>query len=285
MPDLKLLTVMAHPDDETFALGGTLALYAMRGVEVHLVCATNGEAGTVDPRFLEGYSEIAELRQAELRCAADKLGLSGLHLLGYRDSGMVGTAENQHPDALAQADSEQVVGQIVEQLRRVRPQVVITHDPAGGYGHPDHIAVHKTTVEAFRAAGDPARYPERGQPFAPQKLYYSTISMRYMNGLIRIARLLGKDPTRWGRNQDIDLTEIAANQHPINAKINFRKVADRKREATACHASQLDMGSSSRGLFGMLARLLRRGNVESFTRAHPPVTNGRTEEDLFAGVA
>lgn len=276
---------MAHPDDETFALGGTLALYAERGVEVHLVCATNGEAGTVDPKFLQGYSDISELRQAELRCAAEKLGVSELHLLGYRDSGMIGTQENQHPEALAQADADRVSGQIVEHLRRIRPQVVITHDPSGGYGHPDHLAVHKTTVEAFRAAGDPDRYPGRGQAFTPQKLYYSTISIRYMNALIWIARLLGKDPTRWGRNQDMDLTEIAANQQPIDAKINFRQVAERKREATACHASQLDMGSSSRGLYGLLWRLIRRNNVESFTRAHPPVANGRTEDDLFAGVA
>ncbi len=234
---------------------------------------------------MEGYSEIAELRQAELRCAVEKLGVSDLHLLGYRDSGMIGTEGNQHPDALAQADSEQVTAQLVKHMRRIQPQVVITHDPGGGYGHPDHIVVHKTTVEAFHAAGDPGRYPEAGPPFSPQKLYYSIIPMRYMNALIWIGRLLGKDPTRWGRNQDIDLTEIVANQHPIDAEINFRRVADRKREATACHASQLDMGSSSRGLFGFLTQLVRRSNVETFSRAHPPERSGRTERDLFAGVA
>lgn len=285
MSELRLLTVLAHPDDETFGMGGTLALYAARGVEVHLVCATNGEAGTVSPEFMEGYSEIAELRQDELRCAAEKLGVAGVHFLGYRDSGMVGTAENQHPDALAQADPQRVTSQIVELLRRFRPQVVVTHDPAGGYGHPDHIAVHQTTLAAFHAASDPDRYPDRGEPYQPQKLYYSTIPLRYLDLLIWVAKLTGKDPTRWGRNQDLDLTELTDNSFPIHARVNYRRVAQRKREATQCHASQLDMGASMRGLIGLLFRITRYSRVETFMRAEPPVTDRRTERDLFAGIS
>lgn len=277
--------MLAHPDDETFGMGGTLALYADRGVEVHLVCATNGDAGTVSPEFMERYSEIAELRQDELRCAAEVLGVTQLHFLGYRDSGMIGTEDNQHPDSLAQADKQRVTGQIVELLRQVRPQVVVTHDPTGGYGHPDHIAVHQTTLAAFHAAGDPEKYPERGQPFQPQKLYYSTIPLRLLGVLIWIARLLGKDPTRWGRNQDIDLTELQDNRFPVHAEVGYRRVAKRKQEATRCHASQLDMGASSRGLMGLLFRIARWRKVESFMRAHPPVQDGHTERDLFAGVA
>lgn len=284
MTDLKLMTVMAHPDDETFGMGGTLALYADRGVEVHLVCATNGDAGTVSPEFMQGYSEIAELRQDELRCAAEALGVAEVYFLGYRDSGMIGTADNQHPDSLAQADKERVTGQIVELLRQVRPQVVVTHDPTGGYGHPDHIAVHQTTLAAFHAAGQPEQYPEHGQPFQPQKLYYSIIPLRFLGVLIRIARLLGQDPTRWGRNQDIDLTELSDNSPPVHAEVGYRRVAGRKRAATLCHASQLDMGASSRGLMGLLFRIARWRKVESFTRAHPPADDGRTERDLFAGV-
>lgn len=282
--DLRLLTVLAHPDDETFGMGGTLALYAERGVKVHLVCATNGEAGTVSPEFLQDYSEIAELRRDELRCAAEVLGVAQLDFLGYRDSGMVGTAENQHPDSLAQADRERVTGQIVELLRQVRPQVVVTHDPYGGYGHPDHIAVHHTTLAAFHAAGDPDRYRGRGEPFQPQKLYYATIPMQLLGVLIWIARLLGKDPTRWGRNQDIDLTELKDKRFPVHAEVNYRSVARRKREATQCHASQLDMGNSSRGLMGLFFRIARVRKVESFMRAYPPVSDGRTERDLFTGV-
>ncbi|MFQ5931742.1 MAG: PIG-L family deacetylase, partial [Nitrospiraceae bacterium] len=151
MSQKSKLAVMAHPDDEAFALGGTLALYANRGVQVHLICATKGEVGTVSPEFLAGYDDIAELRMQELDCAAEQLGLAGLRVLDYRDSGMVGTPDNEHPRALAQANQEQVVEAVSDYMRRVEPQVVITHDPQGGYGHPDHIAIHKATVEAYHA--------------------------------------------------------------------------------------------------------------------------------------
>lgn len=285
MSDLRLLTVMAHPDDETFGLGGTLALYAQQGVQVYLVCATRGEVGTVEPRFMEGYDTIAELREAELRCAADKLGLTELYFMGYRDSGMQGTADNQNPAALAQADPEKVVAEVVGHMRRLRPQVVVTFDPEGGYGHPDHIAIHNATVEAFHAAGDPNRYPDQGQPFSPQKLYYQTFSRRYLRVVINLSKLLGQDPTRWGKNQDMDLTQLAIDRYPITAKVNYRKVVEQKRQASACHASQLDMGPSSHGLMGLVSRVFRSGNVDTFMRAHPPVGNGRVEHDLFAGVA
>jgi LmbE family N-acetylglucosaminyl deacetylase len=96
-----MLVVLAHPDDETFGLGGTLALYAMQGVKVHLICATRGEVGTVAPEFMEGYSSIADLRVDELLCASELLGLEQVHFLDYRDSGMEGTADNEHPKALA----------------------------------------------------------------------------------------------------------------------------------------------------------------------------------------
>jgi len=93
--------VLAHPDDETFGMGGTLALYASQGVEVHLVCATRGEVGEMDPKLLEGFASIAERRESELCCAADMLGLKAVHFLDYRDSGMPGSPDNTHPMALA----------------------------------------------------------------------------------------------------------------------------------------------------------------------------------------
>jgi LmbE family N-acetylglucosaminyl deacetylase len=108
----KLLVVLAHPDDETFGMGGTLALYAQQGVEVHLVCATRGEVGEVEPERLEGFDSIGALREHELCCAADVLGLRKVHFLGYRDSGMPGTADNQNPQALVQAPVEQVAAQV-----------------------------------------------------------------------------------------------------------------------------------------------------------------------------
>ncbi|MCH8338033.1 MAG: PIG-L family deacetylase [Chloroflexi bacterium] len=279
-----MLAILAHPDDETFGLGGTLALYAKRGVAVHLICATRGEAGTVSPEFLERYSSIADLRVAELNCAAEQLRLEKVHFLDYRDSGMVGTEDNEHPNALTQAPLEEVVATLVGYIRRLRPQVVITFDPVGGYGHPDHIAVHKATVKAYEAAADPELFPDAGSPFQSQKLYFSTFSFRFIKPTLALLRLFGRDPRRWGRNEDMDLTEIFQTRFPVNAKVNYRKVADQKRRALACHASQLDMGPSSRGLLGALFWLNRAGTVETFMRADPQVSDGRVERDLFQGI-
>ena len=279
-----MLVVMAHPDDETFGLGGTLSLYAKRGVKVHLICATRGEMGTVAPEFMEGYSSIADLRVDELRCAAEKLGLEEVIFLDYRDSGMVGTEDNEHPGALAQAPVDEVVATLVGYIRRLRPQVVITFDPEGGYGHPDHIAINRATVKAYDAAADSQLFPEAAPVFQPQKLYFSTFSFRFVGPVLALLRLLGQDPRKWGRNEDIDLTEVLEARFPVNAKINYRKVADIKRKAMACHASQLDMGPSTRGMMGALFRLSRLGAVETFMRADPPVTDSRIERDLFQGV-
>src|SRR3990172_2343447 len=172
--EFAMLAVLAHPDDESFGPGGTLALYASRGVQVHLLCATRGEVGTVSPELMAGHATIGDLRQAELECAASHLGLAGVHFLGYRDSGMPGSPDNRHPQALAAAPIEQVAAAVVEWIRRIRPQVVITFDPIGGYRHPDHIACHNATVLAFEAAGDAARFPASLPAYRPPTPYFHT---------------------------------------------------------------------------------------------------------------
>ena len=159
-----LLAVFAHPDDESFGPGGTLARYAAEGLDVWLVCGTDGDAGTVDAEMLANVASTAQLRAAELCCAAQTLGLKGVDWLGYRDSGMAGSSDNQNPSSLCQAPIEDVVGQIVASIRRHRPQVVICDNPFGGYGHPDHIKLNNATIEAFQAAGDPDQYPGEDTP-------------------------------------------------------------------------------------------------------------------------
>ena len=144
----------AHPDDESYGVGSTLAQYAAAGVKVYYVCSTGGEAGTVDPKFLRGYATIKDLRLAELKCAAQVLGLAGVIELGYRDSDMRGSESNKHPDALAMAPIDEIAKRIVKIIRDIKPEVIITHDSSGGYGHPDHIGTHNATVKAFQAAGD-----------------------------------------------------------------------------------------------------------------------------------
>ena len=154
---LSLMAVFAHPDDESFGIGGTLARYgADPGVRVVLVCATRGEAGEISNPELASSERLGEVREQELRCACRTLGVEDLFFLDYRDSGMAGTAENEDPRALAQADFDEAVGKIVAHIRREQPDVVVTFDENGGYGHPDHIAIHHLTKAAFAAAADPA---------------------------------------------------------------------------------------------------------------------------------
>jgi LmbE family N-acetylglucosaminyl deacetylase len=277
---LRLMAVLAHPDDESFGTGGTLALYAQQGVSVHLVCATRGEVGSVSEEMMKGFNEIGDLREHELRCAAEILGLKGVHFLGYRDSGMPGSEDNNHPQALAAAPVEQVTERLVPLIRRLRPQVVITFDPIGGYCHPDHVAIHHATVQAFHAAGDEAYACEDLPPYQPQKLYFHTFPRRMMRLLVRLLSLFGMNPRRFGRNNDIDLVQITEPDFPVHARINYRSVAVAKQGASACHASQT--GPPSGGLLGLIFRL--GAPRETYMRAYPPAAAGLQERDLFEGV-
>lgn len=276
-----LLAVFAHPDDESFGCGGTLARYAWSGVRVHLICATGGEEGLADPAHLEGYASLAERRRAELACAAQALGLASVTMLGYRDSGMPGSPANCHPEALAAQPLDAVAARITHAIRRLRPQVVITFDPIGGYRHPDHIAVHQATVAAFHAAGDPSRYPGDLPAYAPQKLYFHTFSRRALRLIVRLMPLIGRDPRRFGRNQDIDLAALAEVEFPIHARIDVLPVLETRLAASACHVSQ---GGGDRRI-RLLTRIVSLfGGYETFMRAYPPPPPGLRERDLFEGV-
>lgn len=285
-PSGRMLISYAHPDDETFGSGGMILNYAQAGVQVDLICATNGDVGTVDDEHLAGYDSIAALRMDELRCAAEKLGLRELFTFGYRDSGMMGSDDNEHPDCLWQEDQGELARRVTEVMRRVRPQVVITFDPYGGYGHPDHIAIHRATLQAFDEAGDPARYPEQLaaglEPYQPQKLYYPVFPRSMVRLAVWLARLRGQDPRRMGRNNDLDFQAVLEATLPAHARLDLRTTYDEWQDAIPCHASQVSVGQSfslprwiARELFGR----------QKLYRARPVVENGAAlEADLFAGV-
>ncbi len=275
-----LLAVLAHPDDETFGTGGTLAYYARKGVDVYLVCATRGEAGEVEAEMLKGFSSIGELRENELRCAAGHLGLKGVYFLDYRDSGMEGSPDNKHPQALTAADVDSVAGKIVPYIRRLRPQVVVTFDPVGGYMHPDHIAIHKAAVKAFYAAGDESQYPSDIPAFHPAKLYYHTFPRGFLRMTVSLMKLTGKDPRRFGKNGDIDLVRVSEARFPVNATIDYRSVLEQKNMAVACHASQGGMRITV-GFLDLLRKIF--GVSDQYMRAYPPPA-GKKEKDLFAGL-
>jgi N-acetyl-1-D-myo-inositol-2-amino-2-deoxy-alpha-D-glucopyranoside deacetylase len=279
----KLLAILAHPDDETFGMGGTLALYAKRGVDVYLVCATRGEVGEMDPKYMRGFSTVAERRESELRCAAEYLGIKEVYFLNYRDSGMPGSADNLHPQALVAQPLEQVTADVMRYIRMVQPQVVITFDPIGGYRHPDHIAIHNATVKAFAQAGDASCKTDGLEPYQPQKLYYHTIPHRIMRLAVRLMPVFGQDPRHMGKNKDIDLVSITEVEFPVHARINYAPVAKIRDEASACHASQ----GGGRFIVGPVSYIRRiMASYETFMRAVPqPGPKMRVESDLFEGIA
>ncbi len=266
-----LLAVLAHPDDESFGMGGTLALYSQQGWDVYLVCATRGEVGTVDPEHMQGFSSIAELREGELRCAASHLGLKDVFFLDYRDSGMPGSPDNRHPDAQVAHPVEEVAGKVVKYIRELKPDVVVTFDPIGGYRHPDHIHIHLATVMAFEKAADPAFELAAGTPFKPGKLYFHTIPRGFLKFAVRMIRLFGGDPTKWGRNKDIDLASLAEVDFPTHVTVDYTPVSGKKTLASACHASQGGM-AMRRGVIGWVFRML--GEKDTFMRAYPPAQPG-----------
>lgn len=281
----RLLVALAHPDDESFGPAGTIVRYASQGVAVHYLCATRGEAGHVDPALLEGASSPAELRTRELVCAAHHLGLAAVHFLGYRDSGMENTPENQNPACLFQAPLEEVIERITGLIRQIRPQVVLTFDPSGGSLHPDHIKMNQATTLAFHAAGDPARFPRQPAaglaPYQPQKLYYTVFPLWWARLAVRLLPLFGQDPAAMGHNRDMNLRRLAdQEQQPVTTRIDTSPYLDASEQAALCHASQISGGYSH------FPRFFRKWMLRSdrYARIIPPFDGHRIEGDLFEGI-
>jgi mycothiol S-conjugate amidase len=278
----SLLAVLAHPDDESFGIGGTLARYADEGVDVHIAIATDGVAGSVAAGYEHTLQALADVRRQELEAAVTILG-GQLHMLGYRDSGYIGDPANNHPEAFINSDEHEAIGRVVALIRHYRPQVVITHDETGGYFHPDHIHCWRITTAAFHAAGDPTQYLAIGpKAHKPQRLYYTGFSNRAVKLFTFLMRLRGEDPKRAGRNKDIDFTRIGIEPQRLHARIDYRPYWEIKKAAGAQHRSQGGGVSRSRLLPESIQR--RWMAKETFIRAYPSVPDGYREQDLFAGL-
>lgn len=290
----RLLIAFAHPDDESFGLAGFVARLVDEGVEVSLICSTNGDVGSIEASFMEGYQSIAERRIAELECAAEVLKFSEVIRFNYRDSGMPGSEDNRHPQSLVAAPADEVTGKTVEVIRRVRPQVVVTFDPYGGYGHPDHIKMHETATRAYHEAGRGDRYAEQIAagltPYQPQRLFYQTFSAGWLKPVVMIMPLFGRDPRKFGRNNDIDLAEIVERQFPIHARVTAKRYKEIAQQARRCHASQLGgMGNEDRSLMARVIgwfRSLLESESYTFMQAEPPLPArvARKSRDVFQGV-
>jgi LmbE family N-acetylglucosaminyl deacetylase len=163
----SILFCYAHPDDEIGIVSLANRYMREEGAYTTLICTTNGDVGTVEPEHMKGYASIADLRLAEFACATEAAGFNEVIAFGYRDSGMMGTPDNEHPESSWQAPLEVITEKVVEVMRRVRPQVVMTFNTFGAYGHPDHIKINQAAVAAFRQL--------QSEPEHPEKLYYSAV--------------------------------------------------------------------------------------------------------------
>lgn len=261
------MCVLAHPDDESLGTGGTLAKYAAEGIETTLVTATRGERGWWDSaQDYPGPEALGQIRERELLAAAQVLHLREVHFLGYVDG------------ELDQAQPTEVVAKIVGHLRRIKPHVVITFDPFGSYGHPDHIAISQFTTAAILAAADPDYiYADEFAPHRVAKLYYIAPTQELLAAYQSIFGDLV---------MHIDGVERRAVGWPewaITTRIDTEAHWRRAWQAIACHKSQLPNYAALENLPEEQHKVL--WGCQTYYRAYSTVNGGRwIEDDLFAGL-
>jgi LmbE family N-acetylglucosaminyl deacetylase len=306
-----LLTVHAHPDDETIGTGGTMAKAVADGRRVVLITATRGEMGEIvvpDMDTPENHRRLGEIRMDELERAMRALAVTEWENLGYHDSDMMGRAGNRDPRSFWQADLDEAAGRLVWMIRRFQPDVVTTYNEFGGYGHPDHIRVHDVTLRAYPRAGDPAWYPdqlapehggtgpsaEEGglAPWAPSKLYEQAIPASVRTAMRERMEELGK-PNPWAPPEDAtpeQLAEFEAYQArmlvPDESITTWVDISgdpiERKWNALHEHATQMaeDMFFMAFGLDGWR----ESWSKEAFILRQSTVETTKPEDDLFAGL-
>jgi N-acetyl-1-D-myo-inositol-2-amino-2-deoxy-alpha-D-glucopyranoside deacetylase len=290
----RLLLVHAHPDDETISTGATMAKYAAEGALVTLVTCTLGEEGEILVPELEHLAPgrddaLGPHRADELAVAMEALRVTDHRILGgpgrWRDSGMMGLPTNEAPNCFWQADFDEAVDALVAVIRDVRPQVVVTYDANGGYGHPDHIQAHRVTVAAVEAAGDPSRTPSAGEPWEVAKLYWSTTPKSFLQAAIDAMR---DSPNNMFEGvESADDLPMGVPDEQITAEIDATDHLDAKLAAMRAHATQITVDGFFFALSNKLG--LRVFGLEHYTLARgergPGDGPNGWETDLFAGLA
>ncbi|MBK5222878.1 MAG: mycothiol conjugate amidase Mca [Acidimicrobiia bacterium] len=279
-----ILTVHAHPDDESSKGAPTIAKYQAMGARTVLVCCTGGEEGSILNPAMDNddvRADIAAVRVRELDLAASVIGYEVVERLGYRDSGMAESPSNDNPDCFWQADLDEAIGRLVAVIRRERPHVIVTYsDDQRGYEHPDHLRVHDISVPAFDRAADPDWYPEAGDPWQPLKLYYTTWSRARMVAMHEKFIEMGMESPYGERF----LTPSRPDQdHRITTMIPIDGFQDARTEGLLAHATQVD--PTSPFWFGLPRDVSNSVHpYDDYIRAKSLVDVPTPEDDLFAGI-
>jgi N-acetyl-1-D-myo-inositol-2-amino-2-deoxy-alpha-D-glucopyranoside deacetylase len=289
LPDRRLLLVHAHPDDESINNGATMAKYAAEGAHVTLVTCTLGEEGEVIP------SELAHLapdrdgglgphRTGELTAAMKELGVIDHRFLGgpgrFHDSGMMGVEQNHRAGAFWSADVDEAAEYLVEVIREVRPQVLVTYDPHGGYGHPDHIQAHRVAMRAAELAARAALRRDLGDPWEIAKIYWNRVPRPVAeDGFARLRETLPRLP--FTESATVDDVPGVVDEPVITTEIDGTAYAAAKAAAMRAHATQIEVTEPWFALSNRLAQPLFTTEYYELVRGERPATR---ETDLFAGI-
>jgi len=293
-----LMTVHAHPDDETIGTGGTMAKAVRAGHRVVLVTCTRGEQGEIvvkDMDTPDNHRRLGEIRAAELEAAMGVLGVTEWENLGYRDSDMMGREGNNDPRTFWQADLDEAAKRLTWLIRRYQPDVVTTYNAFGGYGHPDHIRVHDTAIRAVPRAGDPNWYPEQLEnglePWTPKKFYEQAMPESIRKKMNERLVELGVE-TGWVPPKDATPEQLAEYEErmkqmltpddQITTWIDISDVLEAKWEAIQKHVTQINMDfpfmklgfEGWKEFWGRETYVLRDSMVET----------EKPESDVFAGL-
>jgi N-acetyl-1-D-myo-inositol-2-amino-2-deoxy-alpha-D-glucopyranoside deacetylase len=301
-----VVIVHAHPDDEAVATGGVIARLVSEGVRVDLVTCTDGAEGEVHDPDLdpdEARPRLAEIRRRELACAIAALGDGAIrhHMLGHRDSGMMGTPSNDRPDAFWHVDLDAAAQPLVEIVRDARPAAIVSYDSNGNYGHPDHINAHRLARIAFDAAADATRYPQAGEPHVVDRFYEIAFNREHWAALTRDmkargiampwapdesgnaeAAASGEASEGGGQAEEEEEDEFGVPDAVITTRVDVSPFIDRKCRAMECHRTQRqDMGWLLELPDDLRSRAL---DVEQFVltdRRSAPIPDGYREDHLL----
>jgi N-acetyl-1-D-myo-inositol-2-amino-2-deoxy-alpha-D-glucopyranoside deacetylase len=292
-PARRLLLVHAHPDDETTGTGAAMARYATDGVQVTLVTCTLGEEGEVLVPALAQLApdqgdQLGGYRYHELSLAMQELGVTDFRILGgpgrWRDSGMMGLPTNDRPRAFWQADLAEATRDLVAIVREVRPQVLVTYDENGGYGHPDHIQAHRVAMAAVDAAADPAYEPGLGDAWSVPKVYWTALPRSAIQK--GIDRMIEAGESGFFGASSVEELDFVVPDELVTTMLDVRKFLPAKVAAMRAHASQIAfdgpffqmMDALGDDAFGLEYYRLVRGQL-----GPQDGPDGR-ETDLFAGL-
>ncbi|MHC6626437.1 N-acetyl-1-D-myo-inositol-2-amino-2-deoxy-alpha-D-glucopyranoside deacetylase [Streptomyces globosus] len=293
LPARRLLLVHAHPDDESINNGLTMAKYAAEGAHVALVTCTLGEEGEVIPASLAHLAAdrddaLGAHRIGELAAAMAELGVTDHRFLGgpgrFRDSGMMGLPQNDRPGSFWSADVDEAAAHLVEVVRELRPQVLVTYDPDGGYGHPDHIQAHRVAMRAAELAAEGAYRRDLGEPHRIGKVYWNRVPRSAVEEGFARLREAGEKVPFPGVASPEDVPGVVPDER-ITAEITAdERFVAAKAAAMRAHATQIAVDGPFFALSNDLAQPLFTREFYELVQGAPGAGAGGREDDLFAGV-